>query len=123
LKKSRRQGRQRFFCPDNRACRPVFFEVLLGLSGALGPRGRHVGVLLLELKRQKGSQSYLPGKRDYISMDDSDMAIIVFDYLISKEKVYEYKVPVALREDIEKKFAISIINSLGYDRLQGNDFQ
>ena len=51
-------------------------------------------------------------------MDDSDMAIIVFDYLISKEKVYEYKVPVALREDIgwegiEKKFAISKINSLG----------
>jgi len=67
---------------------------------------------------QKGSQSYLPGKRDYISMDDSDMAIIVFDYLISKEKEYEYKVPVALREDIgwediEKKFAISRINSLG----------
>jgi len=76
---------------------------------------------------QKGSKLYLPGKRDYIPMDDSDMAIIVFDYLISKEKVFEYKVPVALREDIgciymaplkgknltecpglKKKFAISI---------------
>ncbi len=71
-----------------------YLESLIHLDGKL------VFFYMNSKDELKSSKFYLPGKRDYIPMDDSDMAIIVFDYLISKEIVFEYKVPSVLKADI-----------------------